>query len=499
MKPSQTLLKNRSALVLRAGVCVVLIAACTDKGSSSIHADTASRHDTGDTLSPGSPCADQADTFEAVLTFMRQELEDYGVPGGSIAVVCGGELAFSAGVGWTEAGGTAPVTPDTRFQVASVTKMFTAATAMSLVEDGHVSLDAPLSDVLPSINTQAPFETPATLHHLLSHTAGYPTQYPSGVWTSYELATFFENNRDQPLWSPPGALFNYSNLGMSLAGLTLEVAADTPFGTLVEERVFSPAGMTRATMFIDTVVSDADYARGHTGDPATPTVIAPDGSYYHTGYYGPMGGAWTSATDLARWAEVHLDDGGEVMQPESMDRLRADHTQTGRVPGQTHGYSLFKDTIYGGQILSHSGSVPGYMTDWQMVPAEGFAVAVIVNGDWYWPGYITDHALHSFGLSGEIDTSMYGYEAGEWGDLVGVYEDASVYGTIIVTQTSAGLQAEFVDRGFVSPLTPSFDQTFSYLDTELGMSLQLIFWREGDSGPARYVSSLRGVGVRTTD
>jgi CubicO group peptidase (beta-lactamase class C family) len=499
MKFSQSLLKDRSALVLRAGICVAFLAACTDKESSTIPPDTASGHDSGDTPSTEPPCADQADTFEAVLAFMTQELEDYGVPGGSIAVVCDGKLAFSAGVGWTEAGGTAPVTPDTRFQVASVTKMFTAATAMSMVEDGLVSLDAPVSDVLPSINTIAPYETPATLHHLLSHTAGYPTQYPSGVWTSYELATFFENNRDQPLWSPPGALFNYSNLGMSLAGLTLEVAADTRFGTLVEERVFSPAGMTRATMFIDTVLSDGDYARGHTGDPATPTVIAPDGSYYHTGYYGPMGGAWTSATDLVRWAEVHLADGGKVMRPESMDRLRADHTQTGRMPGQTHGYSLFKDTVYGGQVLSHNGSVPGYMTDWQLVPAEGFAVAVIVNGDWYGPRDITDHALHSFGVRGELDTSMYVYDTGEWGDLVGVYEDANVYGTIIVTQTSAGLQADFVDRGFVSPLTPSFDQTFNFVDAEWGIRLQLIFWRDGDSGPARYVSSPRGVGVRTTD
>ncbi len=182
-----------------------------------------------------------------------------------------------------------------------------------------------------------------------------------------------------------------------------------------------------------------------------------------------------------------------------MDRLRTSHTPTGRVPGQTSGYSLFLDTVYGGQVLSHGGSVPGYLTDWRMVPDAGFAVAVVVNADWYWPGYITDHALESFGVRGALDTSLYAYDASEWGDLVGVYEDPNAYGTIIVSQTSAGLQAEFVDKGFVSPLSPVFNQTFSYMDEELGSTLSMVFWREGESGPSQYLVSLMGVGTRTGD
>jgi CubicO group peptidase (beta-lactamase class C family) len=469
---------------------IALLCACAAPGSSFDDDDAA----------PSTPlCQDQVATFEAVVGFMADELEAAGVPGGSLAIVCEGQLAFSAGLGVRERGSEMSVGPETRFQIASVTKMFTAAAGMTLVEDGTLSLHAPVSDVLPTINTEAPFGTPASLHHLLSHTAGYPTQFPGGVFTSSELATYFENNRDQPLWSPPGAAYNYSNLGMALAGLALETAAGEPFGDLVEQRVFMPAEMGRATLSVDTVMSDEDYARGHSGDATAEAVIQPDGSYYHTGYYGPMGGAWASAEDLARWAAVQLADGGVVMSSASMDLITTPHTPTGRSPTQAYGYGLFMDSLYGTTTRSHSGSVGGYLTDWKLVPQAEFAVVVTVNADWYWPGAVTDHALDAFGVRGDLDTSLYTYDPGEWGDLVGTYQDDNVYGTIVVTETASGLEADFVDRGFSSPLSPVFNQTFYYEDAERGMSYALVFWREAETGPTTYVVSLRGVGIRVED
>ena len=485
----------------RALLATFLCACVGDKPATEGRSDTAGSTGPGpeDTAEDGPPCADQVAVFEEVVAFMTEELEANGVPGGNIAIVCDGRVAFSAGVGLLEAGGTDPVLPTTRFQVASVTKMFTAGAAAALADQEVVDMDAPVSEILPEINTTAPYTYPATLHHLLSHTAGYPTQFPDAVWTSYELEAYFQNNRDQPLWSPPGAVFNYSNLGMSLAGLALQTASGTPFAELVETEVFRPAGMDRATMSVDTVLSDEDYARGHSGNPSAPTVIGPEESYYHTGYYGPMGGAWASAEDLARWAEVHMEDGGDVMQPETLARLRTSHTPTGRLPGQTFGYSLFMDSIYGEQVLSHSGSVGGYLTDWRLVPETGIGVAVTINADWYWPGTISDHALDLFAARGAPDLSRFTWNSDDWDDLVGVYEDPNVLGTIIVSRTSTGLQAEFVDRGFVSPLSPTFDLSFFYEDVVRGISLQMVFWREEETGPASWLVTLLGVGTRTED
>jgi CubicO group peptidase (beta-lactamase class C family) len=109
-------------------------------------------------------------------------------------------LAYGRSWGVVDHVSDEPVTLSTRFQLASTTKMFTAAAALSLVDDGVVDLGAPVESYVPYANATAPFENGATLHDLLSHSAGYPTTFPGGSFASYELDQFFANNADQPLW-----------------------------------------------------------------------------------------------------------------------------------------------------------------------------------------------------------------------------------------------------------------------------------------------------------
>ena len=97
---------------------------------------------------------------------------------------------------------------------------------------------------------------------MLMELAGYPTYFPDGSFASYDLDTFFENNAEQPLWSPPGVLYNYSNLGMSLAGLVLQEATGKKFADLVETRIFNPAGMDGASMHATVVESTGNFAYG---------------------------------------------------------------------------------------------------------------------------------------------------------------------------------------------------------------------------------------------
>ena len=438
-------------------------------------------------------CDGMDEAWDELVAYMDELLQEAGAPGGAVAVVCDGKTAYAQGWGTRHQDQAEPITPTTRFQLASSTKMFTGATAMSLVEDGLVDLESAVDTWVPYVNVRDPYDDAATLHQLLSHTAGYPTWFPAGSYSSYVLAHYFENNGDQPLWSAPGAVYNYSNLGMALAGLALEEASGEFFADLVEDRIFQPAGMDGASMHAELVETEGDFAYGHSGGPASTTVTAPTDSYYATGYYGPMGGAWGGVLDLAAWGEVHLDQGGDVLNSESMAKLGTAWTETRRYPEQHYGYGLFIDRLYGYDMLNHGGSVGGFLTHWMLVPEAGFAV---VNCDWAYPSYLTYRALDLFVGIESIDNSSYLTSTDDWPAFVGTYVDDNVFGTIEVQQKGDSLVADFVDQGFQSALTGYYEDTYLLYYEPAGYSLYATFWRDEDNGDASHLVTLYGVATR---
>jgi CubicO group peptidase (beta-lactamase class C family) len=375
--------------------------------------------------------------------------------------------------------------------------MFTAATALSLVEDGTVDLFEPVSTYVPYANTNAPYEETLTLHQLMSHSAGYPTTFPGGSFASSNLDSFFENNAEQPLWSPPGAVYNYSNLGMSLAGLVLQEATGEKFADLVETRVFGPAGMDGASMHASEVEAEGHFAYGHSGSAASPTVTAPTDSYYPTEYYGPMGGAWGSVEDLARWAEVHLQGGQDVLSTSSMEALRTPQMATHQFPLQSYGYGLFIDPIYGYDLVHHIGIVGGYLTSWLMVPEADFSVVAVTNCDWYYPTNLTYRALDLFVGIPSLNLSPYLTSQKDWPQLVGTYLDPVSLGTINITQEGSSLMADFVDQGVTAELLGYYQQTYYLWYEPSGSWLYLTFWGAEEGKKAEYLVSLQGVATRT--
>ncbi len=442
-------------------------------------------------------CDGMDSAFEALVTFMESELAKNDVPGAAVGIVCDGRLAYTYSWGVTHHQSGDPITASTRFQLASTTKMFTAATALSLVEEGTVSLFEPVSTYVPYTNTSAPYEETMTLHELLSHSAGYPTYFPDGSFASYDLDTFFENNAEQPLWSPPGVLYNYSNLGMSLAGLVLQEATGKKFAELVETRIFNPAGMDGASMHATVVESTGNFAYGHSGSAASPTVTSPTDSYYPTEYYGPMGGAWGSVEDLARWSEVHLQGGKEVLSASAMGELRTPQIATRKFPLQSYGYGLFIDSIYGYDLVHHSGSVGGYLTSWLMVPEADFSVVAVTNCDWYYPTSIAYEALDLFVGISSIDLSPYLTNQEDWPQFEGTYLDPVSLGTIHITVDGSSLVADFVDQGVVAELMGYYQETYYLWYEPTGSWLYLSFWPDEEGKKTQYLVSLYGVATRT--
>ena len=193
------------------------------------------------------PPAVRADPID---DYVAGELAKHHVPGIAIAVVKDGKPVKVKGYGLADVEHGVPVTADTVFQLASVTKQFTAAAVMLLVEDGKLSLEDAVSkhvDDLPEAWRKV------TVRQLLNHTSGIPNYTSS---PDYERMSFddvkpedvFKLVRDKPLEFEPGARHAYSNTGYYLLGMVIGHAGGKPYGQFVAERIFRPLGMDRSRL-----------------------------------------------------------------------------------------------------------------------------------------------------------------------------------------------------------------------------------------------------------
>ena len=235
MKPGA---RHRSIAITLLCTITALAAACVELSSSPELPGTVDS-------APGAPqqSADEL-RFRDLLDVYRAQLDAAGVPGGALAIIRDGELAFAEGVGVRRQGSDESVDADTLFRVASTSKVVTAATLMALSEDGLVDLNAPITDYIPELSLLPPHD-PSTIavEHLLSHSAGIPDYFHLFECdaTPGALARFFADRPNLTQWSPSGRLHNYSNLGYSLAALVAESASGQTFAALVEDRILRRA------------------------------------------------------------------------------------------------------------------------------------------------------------------------------------------------------------------------------------------------------------------
>ncbi len=426
---------------------------------------------------PGGSCASRAADLDSVVAQFRAGVGSSGTPGGAIAIVCGSEIVRAEAVGVVTTGG-APVTTATRFQYASVTKSMTAAMMMTLVEGGTLSLDTGVTTYVAYTAAGPPYDRTATVGELLSHSAGYPTDTAG---TEDSLEGWFRSAGTVQLWAPPGAVWNYSNPGYSLAGLAAQEAAGRPFGTLMQERLFGPAGMTRATMDASRVASEPDFAQGHIGSVAMH--VGPLEWYYGAGWYGPMGGAWGSVEDLARFGMVLSGATPGVLSDASRAALTTPRIRTTYGRGRAYGLGLFVDEGTTRRV-SHSGSVGGFLTAYVVYPDEGIGVFAVVNGDWWYPGEVVDAGgdrLAGWAPTGGGDAPI------PVAALVGAYDDPVKYGHIDVRTGAGGLELVLRDMGArVLPLADAGPDTYRFTDPRDGFEAYATFWADATGAP-RYI------------
>jgi D-alanyl-D-alanine carboxypeptidase len=321
------------------------------------------------------------EAFERAGTALEHHLMASHAAGAALAVTDREEILGVAVRGMADVGSAAPVRPDTRFQIGSISKSFAAIVAMQEVDAGRLDLHVSVNELLPWLALPEPFG-PITMHHLLTHTAGLHT----GTEDAPGFAGALHLLRSFPATSAPGERYHYSNDGYKIVGAILEAVTGAPIHELLRDRLLEPLGMTASVAAItDDIWTDhaTGYEPMYTDRPAQlrhPLVPAPrivantaDGSIV------------SNVVDMCAYARLLLargerpdGRGGRILSEEGFGRLMAGAVQDG-VHG-LYGYGLWTEVVDGRTWLGHSGGMVGYTALLVTVPEEGLAAVMLQNG-----------------------------------------------------------------------------------------------------------------------
>ncbi|MBI3878644.1 MAG: serine hydrolase [Verrucomicrobia bacterium] len=309
--------------------------------------------------------------------FIKSELSRANVPGTAVAVVLGGEIIYAKGFGIANVDTGDPVKPDMLFRIGSTTKMFTAATLVSLAEEGKVKLDAPIGDLVKGL---APKISRLTPHQLLTHSSGLAdTTVMEGPHDDSALAAAARALPDSLTFAEPGKIYSYSNPGFWLAGLAAETAGGKPYADMVAERVLKPCGMIRST-FRPTAAMTWPLAVGHGPEGRGKAEVTRPLADNAGGW--PAGQLFTTAPEFARFCIAFMSggkvDGKQALSPFVIEKLSTPHVAVSGREGH-YGYGLTVKDEGGLRWLSHGGSRTGYGSFAKMCPEKKFAVIALCN------------------------------------------------------------------------------------------------------------------------
>ncbi|MDH0172654.1 beta-lactamase family protein [Stenotrophomonas sp. GD04145] len=327
--------------------------------------------------------------FAAVLALLRQaapaapavmppdagidglmQAYDGQVPGAAVLVLHDGQAVFRRGYGLAVVEDGTAVTAASNFRLASVSKQFTAAAVLLLVEEGRLGLDQPVRRWLPELPTAA---SSVTLRHLLSHTSGLPDYEdmmdPTDSRQVHDADVLALLAREDRLDFTPGTAYRYSNSGYALLALIVGRASGQDFATFLQQRIFGPLHMTHTVAHqdgVDTVTARAyGYSwldgRWQRTDQSTTSAVLGDGGIY------------SSLDDLARWDAALYDD--RLLSAASRQAMFSPATATTEpdVPHYGFGWRL------NGRMQWHSGESIGFRNVILRYPDRHLTVIVLSN------------------------------------------------------------------------------------------------------------------------
>ena len=300
------------------------------------------------------PVSLDASTSAAIDRYLTEEMKERQIPGLALAVCYRGKILKEQGYGLADVKNQVPVTPETVFELASITKQFTASAIMLLKQEGKVQLDESIHTYLPD----APEAwQDITVRHLLTHTSGLPDMAhgfsgfddpsfgPIGIDISAEKA--YRAARADTLTFTPGEKYTYSDVGYFLLGLIVQEASGMSYREFMQTRIFGPVGMSE-TYVLDQVTIHPREARGYTISDGELVNIRRVWNYEVPSHYG----VFSTVGDLARWDSVLYTD--QLLTPESKTQMWSPMILNNGRP-YPYGFGWKTWTVGNRRIIDHTG------------------------------------------------------------------------------------------------------------------------------------------------
>lgn len=340
----------------------------------------------GALLVPVPARAAEPDPLKDLDAFVEKGLEEWKVPGLSLAVVKDGAVVLSRGYGVRDLGTKGKVTPDTLFSIASATKSFTATVAAMAVEEKKIEWDRPLKSYFPDFRMYDPAATEkVTLRDLLTHRSGIPRQ----KFFSLNPPATRREVRDRLRHFEPSADFRsawqYCNETYTVAGDMVAERVGASWEELVKARILEPLGMSRTLFSVREMEREPDHALPYIDWGDGPEAM----TLHDASLLGPAGEIVSSANDLSRWLLFNLAhgqrDGRRLVDAAQLARIQSAQVAIPRpmrekeVLLQSYGMGWFLDAWRGFLHVHHGGVLYGYSSHVSFLPTENVGLVVLTN------------------------------------------------------------------------------------------------------------------------
>jgi CubicO group peptidase (beta-lactamase class C family) len=305
-------------------------------------------------------------------------MKEHQVPGVSFGVIKDGVLQMRS-LGVTSVEDPRPVTDDTMFELASLSKTFNATAAMALVQQGKLDLDAPVRKVIPGFRVQDEQVSAAvTLRHLLTQTVGWEARY-SVEEGEGALGRWVPTMGDMIQLAPPGRVWSYNNPAAGVAGRMIEIASGMEVRDAFRALVFDPIGLDRATTHITELITYPLTVGHRPGRDGKPVVVRP----YSMGSSIPAGGVNSSLRSLMKYIAFHLgehDGNGGAALSKATRKAMTEPFIRKEPTGEEMGIGFHLRTLNGVRTAAHGGSAgAGHRCHLQFIPERRLGFAVIAN------------------------------------------------------------------------------------------------------------------------
>lgn len=343
-------------------------------------------------------------TFPVIDKLYKEYAAKRNFPGLAYGVVVDGKLIYAGSTGYTDVAKKTAATPKSLFRIASMTKSLTAMAILQLRDQGKLRLDDPAQQYIPELRqlTYLTADAPLiTIRNLMTHSAGFPEDNPWGdrqlADSDADLTNLIKGGLSNA--NTPGVAYEYSNLGFAMLGHIITKVSGKPYQQYITESILKPLGMNQTVWEYTSIPADL-LAHGYRFvDGGLASGQWMEEPLLHDGSYGAMGGLITSIEDFSKYVAFHLAAWPPRSEAESGPLKRSSvremqqpwmfsgmATQVKNAAGKicpvtsSYAYGLgWSQNCEGRVAVGHSGGLPGFGSQWRILPDHGIGVIAYAN------------------------------------------------------------------------------------------------------------------------